>query len=380
MHRPPLTPIAAILPDTVPFVGPEAIERQTGTTIRARVGANESPFGPAPSVIAAMREAAPEVWKYCDPENFELRVALARYLGVKPENLAIGEGIDGLMNLIVRLYVAPESAALTSLGAYPTLNYHVAGFGGRLLTVPYEADREDLSGLLEAARRECPALVYLCNPDNPMGTWWEAAEISRFIEALPDTTMLLLDEAYGETAPTGALPPLDVTRPNVLRTRTFSKAYGLAGIRCGYAIGEAETIRAFDRVRNHFGVNRLAQIAAQAALGDQDYLGSVVTRVAAGRERIVGIARDNGLAAIASATNFVAIDCSRDGPYALAVLKALAARGVFVRKPMAPGLDRCIRISVGLPDELDCVAEELPHALRKASAEWGGSSNARSPT
>lgn len=369
MHRPSLTPIAATLPDTVPFVGPEAIERQTGTTIRARVGANESPFGPAPSVIAAMRGAAPEVWKYCDPENFELRAALARHLGVKPENLAIGEGIDGLMNLIVRLYVAPDSTVLTSLGAYPTLNYHVAGFGGRLLTVPYDADREDLTGLLEAARRERPALVYLCNPDNPMGTWWAAAEISRFIEALPETTMLLLDEAYGETAPTGTLPPLDVTRPNVLRTRTFSKAYGLAGIRCGYAIGEAETIRAFDRVRNHFGVNRLAQVAAQAALADQDYLGSVVTRVAAGRERIVGIAHDNGLAAIASATNFVAIDCGQVGAYALAVLKVLAARGVFVRKPMAPGLDRCIRISVGLPDELDIVAEELPHALREASAE-----------
>jgi histidinol-phosphate aminotransferase len=164
------------------------------------------------------------------------------------------------------------------------------------------------------------------------------------------------------------LAPLDVSRPNLIRTRTFSKAYGLAGMRCGYAIGEAQTIRAFDRVRNHFGVSRMAQVAAQAALADQDYLASVVARVAAGRTRIAEIARDNGLTPIDSGTNFVTIDCSRDGVYALAVLKALAARGVFVRKPMAPILDRCIRISVGLPHDLDIVAEELPRALKEAAA------------
>lgn len=367
MLRPPLTPIASALPDTVPFVGPEAIERQSGVKTRARVGANESPFGPAPSVVAAMRETAPLVWKYCDPENFELRTALARHLDVRRENIAVGEGIDGLMNLIVRLYVAPGAAALTSLGAYPTLNYHVAGFGGQLLTVPYEGDRESLSALLEAAHRERPALVYLCNPDNPMGTWWDAEAVSAFIEALPETTVLLLDEAYGETAPDGVLPPLDVSRPNVIRTRTFSKAYGLAGMRCGYAIGDAEVMRAFDRVRNHFGVSRMAQVAAEAALRDQAYLRSVVARVAEGRERIAGIARDNGLAAIESATNFVAVDCGRDGAYALRVLQTLATRGVFVRKPMAPGLDRCLRVSVGLPEELDIVAEELPGALRDAA-------------
>lgn len=366
MPRPPLTPIASALPDTVPFVGPEAIARRSGVPIRARVGANESPFGPAPSVVTAMREAAPRVWRYCDPENFELRTALAQHHRVRPENVAVGEGIDGLMNLIVRLYVAPGTAALTSLGAYPTLNYHVAGFGGRLLTVPYEGDRESLSGLLEAAHRERPALVYLCNPDNPMGTWWSADAVSAFIEALPETTMLLLDEAYGETAPDGVLPPLDASRPNVIRTRTFSKAYGLAGMRCGYAIGEPQVIKAFDRVRNHFGVNRLAQAAARAALADQAYLHSVVARVAEGRVHIAGIARDNGLAAIESATNFVAVDCGRDGAYALRVLQALATRGVFVRKPMAPGLDRCIRIGVGLPGELDILAEELPGALHDA--------------
>lgn len=367
MSRPPLTAIASLLPDTVPFVGPEAIERQTGIPIRARVGANESSFGPSPGVIAALRAAAPETWKYGDPESFELKAALARHLGVAAGNIAIGEGIDGLMNLIVRLYVGPGDVVVTSHGAYPTLNYHVAGFGGRLVTVPYRADRESLAGLLEAVQREAPRLVYLCNPDNPMGTWWDAGEIDRFIAALPETTMLLLDEAYGETTPAGTLPPLDVARPNVLRTRTFSKAYGLAGMRCGYAIGEAGNIRAFDRVRNHFGVTRLSQVAATAALADQDWLRAVIDRVAAGRERIAAIAADNGLEALPSATNFVAVDCGRDGAFALAVLQALGNRGVFVRKPMAPGLDRCIRISVGRPDDLDIVAAELPAALHQAA-------------
>ncbi|MGH7003687.1 MAG: aminotransferase class I/II-fold pyridoxal phosphate-dependent enzyme, partial [Alphaproteobacteria bacterium] len=236
-------------------------------------------------------------------------------------------------------------------------------FGGRLVTVPYRDDREDLEALLQAVKRENAPLVYFSNPDNPMGTWWETAPIERFIAALPATTMLILDEAYGETAPATALPPIDVSRPNLLRMRTFSKAYGLAGMRCGYAIGAARQIAAFDRVRNHFGMNRLTQIAALAALEDRDYLEAVVGGIIAGRQRIAAIAAQNGLQALASATNFVTIDCGRDGAYAQSVLNALIDRDVFVRKPMAPGLDRCIRVSVGLESELAIFEQQLPEAL-----------------
>ena len=270
--RPPLTPLVAALPPTVPFVGPEAQERERGRTFRARIGANESSFGPAPSVIAAMRAAAPDMWMYCDPDNFDLKTALAAHLGVGYGNVVVGEGIDGLLNLVVRMMISPGTPVVTSLGAYPTFNFHVAGFGGRLVAVPYENDRESLDGLLAAVKRENAPLVYLSNPDNPMGTWWEAGEISRFIEALPETTMLVLDEAYGELGPDSALPPIDVSRPNVLRMRTFSKAYGLAGIRCGYAVGEESFIRDFEKIRNHYGVNRMALIAGEAALADQTWL------------------------------------------------------------------------------------------------------------
>lgn len=364
--RPLTTPLVQSLPATVPFVGPEAQERTRGRPFRARIGANESGFGPSLKVVEAIARAAPDMWKYCDPENHDLKAALASHLGVQPANVVVGEGIDGLLGLVARMHIEPGAAVVSSLGAYPTFNFHVAGYGGRLVSVPYRDDREDLEGLLDAVRRENAPLAYVSNPDNPMGTWWEADAIERFAEALPETTMFVFDEAYGETAPASAIPAIRIDRPNVIRLRTFSKAYGLAGLRCGYAFGEAETIRAFDKVRNHFGVSRMAQVAGEAALADQDYLRSVVERVAAGRQRIAGIARANGLDPLPSATNFVTMDCGADGAFALKVLQALIARDVFVRKPMAPVLDRCIRVSVGLDHELDILAEELPGALAVA--------------
>lgn len=366
--RPSLTPLIASLPATVPFVGPEAQERARGRPFRARLGANENGFGPSPAVVEAMRASAPEMWKYCDPENYELRHALAELHGIAPENIVIGEGIDGLLGSTVRQYAQQDDPVVTSLGAYPTFNFHVAGFGARLIAVPYEDDRESLQGLLEAARREKARIVYLSNPDNPMGTWWEAEDILSFIEALPPTTLLILDEAYGETAPASALPPIDVSRPNVLRMRTFSKAYGLAGLRCGYAIGEAETIRAFEKVRNHFGVNRMAQAACLAALKDQAHLERAVETVVSCRQRLSAIAEAHGLKALPSATNFVTIDCDSDGAFALRLLQELGKRDVFVRKPMAPGLDRCIRVSVGPETEIAIFEAELGPALAAAQS------------
>ncbi len=369
---PKLTPLIDSLPSTVPFVGPETLERSRNRLFTARLGANENGFGPAPSVITAMREHASDIWKYADPENFDLKQALARHLHVAPANIVVGEGVDTLLGLAVRQYVNEGTPVVTSLGAYPTFNFHVAGFGGRLVTVPYRNDREDLGALLDAVKRENAPLVYFSNPDNPMGTWWDSEEVERFIDALPPTTMLILDEAYGETAPASAKPAIDVSRSNVLRMRTFSKAFGLAGMRCGYAIGAAKQITAFDKIRNHFGMNKLTQIAALAALEDQDYLRQVVGKIIAARDRIGAIAAANGLKAIPSATNFVTIDCGQDGAFAQRILNGLIERDVFVRKPMAPGLDRCIRVSVGLDTELDIFEQQLPLALQAAKEQTEG--------
>lgn len=367
--RPSLTKLAESLPSTVPFVGPETQERQRGEPFLARIGANENGFGPSPAVKAAIAEAVDGIWKYGDPENHDLKAALAAHHGVSPANITIGSGIDGLLGLIVRLFVEEGQPVVSSLGGYPTFNYHVAGFGARLVTVPYVDDREDLDGLLAAVRQENAPLVYLANPDNPMGTWWDGEDVQRFIDALPETTLLILDEAYCETAPASALPAMDTSRPNVLRMRTFSKAYGMAGIRCGYAIGEEGIISAFDKVRNHFGVNRLAQAAAIAALADQQHLQYVIDEVDAARKRIASIAQANGLTTLPSATNFVSIDCGKDGAFALKVMQALIERGIFVRKPMAPGLDRCIRVSVGPQKEMDLFEQLFPEALKTANTQ-----------
>jgi len=362
----PFTPLVGTLPSSVPFVGPEALERRTGTRFRARIGANENVFGPSPAVVAAMQRAAAESWQYCDPENHDIRAALANHLGVAPENVMVGEGIDGLFGYAVRLFVEPGVTVATSLGAYPTFNFHVHGFGGRLVTTPYVDDREDPASLLDLATREKARLIYFANPDNPMGGWWSAADVQRMIAGIPEGTLLMLDEAYSEFAPEGTLPPLDVANRSVLRFRTFSKAYGLAGMRLGYCVGHADLIRAFDKIRNHFGVTRLGQVAGIAALTDQDHLRHVVRQVAAAREQIAAIARQNGLTPLASATNFVAVDCGRDGDHARRILEALVAAGVFVRMPGVAPLNRCIRITAGTEADLGILAEELPRALKAA--------------
>ena len=360
------TDLAESLPPTVPFVGPETQERMMGATFRARLGANENGFGPAPSVIEAMREAAPLSWRYADPENHDLRQALSSRIGLAPDRFVVGEGIDGLLGLVVRLVVSHDTPVVTSLGAYPTFNYHVAGFGGRLVTVPYRDDREDMEALLETVQRENAPLVYLANPDNPMGSWHGAEAIIEFARSLPETTLLVFDEAYCEFAPEGALPSIEALAdmPNVIRFRTFSKAYGLAGQRIGYGFGTAGTISRFDRVRNHFGVNRMAQVAAVAALADEDWLSHVKSEVSRSLERIAGIGRDNGLEPLPTATNFIALDCG-DAARAKAILEELAKEGVFIRMPGAAPLNRCIRISAGPDAEIDVLAETLPNVLAR---------------
>ncbi|MHA3978936.1 pyridoxal phosphate-dependent aminotransferase [Halovulum sp. GXIMD14794] len=365
-RAPRLTPLVASLPATVPFVGPETQERAMGKPFLARLGANESVFGPAPEAIEAMRKAAAEVWKYGDAQNHDLRAALAEKHGVAMENVLVGTGIDGLLGSLVRLLVTQGTPVVTSDGAYPTFNYHVTGFGGVLHKVPYKDDAEDPQALVAKAAEVDAPLVYISNPDNPMGSWHDAATMQRMIDSLPAGAVLCLDEAYGEFAPEGTLTKVDVGNPQVIHMRTFSKAYGMAGARIGYAIGHAELIAAFDRVRDHFGVNRIAQEGALAALHATDWLEHVLEHVAQARERISEIARDHGLVPLPSATNFVTIDCGRDGDYARAVLKELVARGIFVRMPFVAPQDRCIRISAGTGPELDAFEAALGPALKAA--------------
>lgn len=358
-----LTPLAQSLPSTVPFTGPETLERRQGRPFRARLGANESVFGPSPHAIAAMQAVAAGAWMYGDPENHDLKRALAAHHGISADHIAIGPGIDGLLGLICRLTLEHGTPVVTSLGAYPTFNFHVAGYGGTLMRVPYKGDHEDTDALLAIARSSGARLLYLANPDNPMGSHHPAPVIEELVANLPETTLLVLDEAYADLAPPGTVPTIPADHPQVIRLRTFSKGYGLAGARVGYAIAAPDLVLAFDKVRDHFGMSRASQAGALAALADQNWLADVQARIIAARDRVGGIARANGLLPLPSATNFVTLDCGRDGDHARALLAAIVARGVFIRMPGVAPLDRCIRVSLGDGPSLDAFEDVLPDAL-----------------
>ena len=362
---PRFTGLVDSLPATIPFVGPETLERQRGDTFRVRVGANESAFGVSPKAAEAMRRAIETIAWYNDPEAYDLRSAIAALHGVAIDEVLLGAGIDEMLGNIVRMVIEPGMPVVTSLGAYPTFNYHVAGFGGVLEAVSYRDDRIDLEALLDAVRRVGAPLVYLANPDNPMGTWHDAAGVRAFIDELPESTLLVLDEAYIEFAPESAVFPVKADNPGVIRMRTFSKAHGMAGARIGYAIAPARTIAGLGRIRNHFGVNRIAQAGALASLGDSAFIDSVVEEVARGREEYRTLAERLALASVPSATNFVAIDVGGDGGHARSVLARLQDAGVFVRMPGVAPLDRCIRVTVGTTQERALFAQIFEQVMRE---------------
>jgi histidinol-phosphate aminotransferase len=367
MPSPRFTRLVAELPATVPFVAAEAIERARGRPFRARIGANENVFGPSPKAVAELRRGAEEAWLYGDPEGHELKAAIAAFHRVTPAHVVLGEGIDALLGLTVRLFVEPGVEVVTSDGGYPTFDYHVAGFGGRCRRVAYVDDREDLPGLVDTVIERGAPLAYFANPDNPMSTWWDGAAVARELARLPEDALMILDEAYVDFAPEGTAPTIDPDDGRVIRFRTFSKAYGLAGLRVAYGIGAPVVVAAFDRIRNHFGLGRNVQRAALAALSDREWLAGVIAAVDRAKGRTAEIAAAAGLVTLPSASNFSTIDCGRDGAFARAVLDRLVARDLFVRKPWVAPMDRCIRVSAGTDADLELFAAALPAALAEAA-------------
>jgi histidinol-phosphate aminotransferase len=359
----PFTRLVRGLPSTVPFVGPETLERQRGAPFRARLGANESAFGTSPLAQKAMAEAASDIAWYNDPENFDIRNGLARHLAIPAEHITMGAGIDDLLGLVVRLFVEQGDTVVTSLGAYPTLHYHLAGFGHQAQCVPYRDGRNDLQALSDLANQTSAQMVYLSNPDNPAGTWHTAAEIECFQSSLPSRGVLILDEAYIEFAPEDAAPAIVPLLPGTIRMRTFSKVYGMAGARIGYAFAEAEVISSFEKVRHHFGVNRLAQIGALTSLDDTDFVSGVIASVKEGRKEYAAIGSELELPTLPSATNFVTFDAG-SAQRAVSILNALQDRDVFVRKPAVPPLDRCFRVTVGMKPERGIFLEALRRIVK----------------
>lgn len=360
-------PAIQAIPPTTPFIGPEQLMRETGQRSLVRLGANESAFGPSPKAVAAMASELQRISWYGDPESYDLRSALAAKHGVRVEEIVIGSGIDDLMGVAVRAFVPPGGRALTTLGTYPTFNYHVTGYGGTLSTVPFREDGfVDLEALLSAAERERPHIVYLANPDNPSGTFYPRDDIARFYERLPEDSLLMLDEAYADFVDDAMLLPM-VASDRLVRMRTFSKAYGMAGARIGYAIASESIVSTFQKIRLHYGINRSAQVGALAALDDRTFVASVVESVAQSRGAYYTLARELGLEYIESSTNFVCIDLGTPERATL-VMNQLLRRGVWIRKPGAPPLDRFVRVSAGTPAMRDAFAAAFREILAEVPA------------
>ena len=366
MTYPRYTSLVNNLPSSVPFVGPETQERERKLLFEARLGANENMFGPSPKALSALKKYSNEQWMYGDPTSFELRCALAEKHKISTENIVVGEGIDGLLGYLVRLIIEKGDNVVTTDGAYPTFNYHVEGFGGNLHKVPFCNDTEDLQKLLDKVRETSAKILYVSNPNNPMGTINKPSDVQTLIQNLPETTLLCLDEAYIDFVDDNFVPKISLDTKNVIRMRTFSKAYGMAGLRVGYAIGEKDLILNFEKIRNHFGMSRISQVGALAALKDYDFISDVINKVKLSRNRIADIANNNNCKFIPSFTNFVAIDCLKDSKFAKKVLENLINKGVFVRMPYSYSQNRCIRVTVRLDKDIDLFEKYFPIALKES--------------
>lgn len=358
----------AALPLARPFIAPEELARRSGHASLLRLGANESAFGPPPAALAAMHEALAQTSWYGDPESSELREALAARHACSVANVTVAAGIDDLLGLAVRAYLAPGDATVATLGTYPTYAYHVAGYGARLVTIPYASDGSiSLEALAALARNTGARIAYLANPDNPSGSFAGRAAVGAFLARLPADCLLVLDEAYADYVPAEERLPT-VADPRLVRMRTFSKAYGLAGARIAYALAAPEVGASFGKIRLQYGVNRTAQSGALAALANGDaFVTGVVRETELGRRDYGELARSLGLATLASRTNFVCFDLgSRER--AEAMVDELLARGVFVRKPWAPPLDGFVRVTVGKPLERRRFADVFRAALSALEA------------
>ncbi len=353
------------LPATTPFIGPEQLMREAGLRELVRLGANESAFGPSPKAVAAMAAELPRLSWYGDPESLDLRDALAQKHGCSPSQIVVGAGIDDLMGLAVRAFVAPGEPALMSRGTYPTFLYHVMGYGGTPVYAPYRDDgAPDLEELLATAQGVLPRIVYLANPDNPSGRFASRDEMQRLYDALPHDSLLLLDEAYADFVDEAELLP-PVFEDRLIRLRTFSKAYGMAGGRIGYALSTESNVRTFGKIRLHYGINRNAQIGALTALQDHAFTHYVVGETAAAREAYYRLARELRVPSIESRTNFVCL--GMESPQRAAhVMNELLLRGVWVRKPGAPPLDSYIRVSAGTEPMRQAFAQALRAVLKDA--------------
>jgi histidinol-phosphate aminotransferase len=343
----------------------EEVRRELGLTDVVKMASNENPLGPSPQAVTAMREAAARVHLYPDGNAYYLRQDLARHLDVRPEELILGNGSNDVLQIVGETFIAPGSHVVYPERAF--VIYHLVStlLAARVTRPPMRDYRYDLPALADAVTPET-RVVFVANPNNPTGTYVTKAELDAFFERVPDSVLVVLDEAYFEYAEAPDYPNgLEYLRAgrNVIVTRTFSKIHGLAGLRIGYGVARPEVIEWMNRARQPFNVNSLAQAAARAALADFGHVEKSRALNRAGMEYLTGALSALGVTCVPSVANFVLVLLQRDGA---AVSQALMRRGVIVRPMAGYDLPHAIRVTVGLPSENKRFMVALQEALKEA--------------
>jgi len=348
----------------VPGLAISALAARIGVSSDAivKLASNENPLGASPLARQALREADPELALYPDNDSIELTTAIARFHRVPPEWIVTGSGSEAVLSMAVTSLVCPGRNTVYSQHSFQAYSTAVQKVGAKAVVVPSPDFRVDLDGILARIDQDT-ALVYIANPGNPTGTFLDNAAVESFLARVPGHVVVLLDEAYFEYLPedlrTRSIEWVR-TYPNLLVTRTFSKAYGLAGLRVGYGIAQGQVAEMLRRVRAPFSVTRLAQLAATAALGDGAFLSETVRCNAAGLDELYRGLRELGLRYIESHANFVLVHVG-DG---IALSARLTELGVIVRPLRSYALDEWIRISVGTPQQNAAVLAAMRRILQ----------------
>jgi len=337
---------------------PEELERELGISGAIKLASNESPVGPSPKAIEAVRAAVSGVHRYPDGASFALRARLAERLGVAGNQLVFGAGADEILELLAKAFVGPGDEAVFAWPSFAMYPIVVRGMGGVPVAVPLDpAYGCDLEGMRRAVT-DRTRIVFVCNPNNPTGASVGAQAFDAFVSSLPDTLVLAVDEAYVDYARRADFPDALAwigRRPGTIVLRTFSKIYGLAGLRIGYGVADTELAGYLDRARHPFNVNRLAEVAALAALDDPEHVERSRRVNAEGVEYLTRELEALGVEVWPTDANFLLARTGAD------LHERLLREGVIVRPLTGFGMPDHVRISVGVPEE----NERLIKALRR---------------
>ncbi len=341
------------------------VERELGLTDIIKLASNENPLGPSPKAIEGVLEALNSLNFYPDGQSFELRQALSRHLDVPPEWIIVGNGADGVILETCMAYLDEGSEVVTSEHSFPMYDIFSYAMRAKVVKVPTKNYGLDLKAIKQAISPKT-SLVFICNPNNPTGTILNRDEVEEFMESFPEETLVVFDEAYFEFAPRDDFPDtirfLKEGRKNVLILRTFSKAYGIAGLRLGYGIGHPEIIETLNKIKEPFAVNLLAQAAGIKALEDQEFVRRTVQTINEEKEFLYHEFKRLGLPFIKSYTNFVMVEVNQD---ASSVMKSLLHKGVIVRPCGGYKLPHHLRITVGTREQNKRLIKALEEVLEE---------------